>query len=145
MYGPPRMAERHLDWPYICGVCGKNHPTLHCIPKNQVVRTEPLLVLWCDFHIRWGNNFIELNTCGSRLQGMHLKFRWMKTKPFQCWIGNLSFLKQHQCVWKTKTKSRMMRGPWFLSHLTQRNKPTYRRRVVRSWLRTNGDVVGWTI
>ena len=27
MYGPPRMVERRLDWLYICGFCGKNHPT----------------------------------------------------------------------------------------------------------------------
>ena len=28
MYGPPRMAKRCLDWPYICNICGKNHPFL---------------------------------------------------------------------------------------------------------------------
>ena len=42
LYGPPRVAKRHVERPYICGICGKNHPTLQCAPKNQgMVRQEP--------------------------------------------------------------------------------------------------------
>ena len=42
MHGPPRVAKRCMDWPYLCGVCGQNHPTLQCIPKNQgMVKLEP--------------------------------------------------------------------------------------------------------
>ena len=67
MYGPPRVAKRQVDWPYICGICGKNHPTGHCAPKNQgMVRQEPQQALWCNFHKRWGNHSIE--NCFNRIQ-----------------------------------------------------------------------------
>ena len=46
-----------MDWPYIRGICGGNHPTGHCAPKNQgMVRQEPQQALWCNFHKRWGNH-----------------------------------------------------------------------------------------
>ena len=69
MYGPPRVAERRMDRPYICGVCGKNHPTSQCIPKSQGgVRPKPQVALWCDFHKTWGNHSIE--NCFNRIQHM---------------------------------------------------------------------------
>ena len=50
MYGPLRLAERQMDRPYICGVCGKNQPTLQCILKNQgMVRPKPQKALWCNY------------------------------------------------------------------------------------------------
>ena len=57
MYGPPRVAKIQVDWPYICGICGVNHPTGQCAPKNQgVVRQKPQQALWCNFDKRWGNH-----------------------------------------------------------------------------------------
>ena len=95
LYGPPTITDRHIDWPYICGICGKNHPISQCIPKNQVgTRLEPQLDLQCDstrdgeiIQLRIAS--IVFNTCKSKLKGMPLKFIWMETRPFQCWIGNL--------------------------------------------------------
>ena len=50
MYGPPRVTKRREDWPYICGICGANHPTGQCAPRNQgVVRQEPQYAIWCNF------------------------------------------------------------------------------------------------
>ena len=60
MHRPPRVKNRRLDRPYICGTCGKNHPTSQCIPKNQGgIRPEPQMALWCDFHKRWENHSTE--------------------------------------------------------------------------------------
>ena len=51
MYGPPRVVERQVERPYICDICGKNHPTSQRPPKNQgMVRQEPQQASWCDFH-----------------------------------------------------------------------------------------------
>ena len=53
MYGPPRVMERQEDWPYACGICGGNHPTGQCTPKNQgLVKQEPQQAMWCNFHKR---------------------------------------------------------------------------------------------
>ena len=60
MYGPPSVTERQEDRPYACGICGKNHPTGQCAPKNQgLVRQEPQQAMWCNFHKRWGNHSIK--------------------------------------------------------------------------------------
>ena len=57
VYGTRKATERQMDQLYICGVCGKNHPTLQCLPKNQGgVRPKFQLALWCDFHKRWENH-----------------------------------------------------------------------------------------
>ena len=67
MYGPPRAAEREVDCPYICGICGGNNPTGHCAPKNQgMVRQEPQQALWYNFHKRWGNH--STKNCFNRIQ-----------------------------------------------------------------------------
>ena len=63
LYGPLRAIDRCMDRPYICGVCGKNHPTSQCIPKIQgCARLETQIALWCDFHKKWGKYLIE-NFC----------------------------------------------------------------------------------
>ena len=66
MYGPPRVIERQEDRPYICGICGGNHSTGQCAPKNQgVVRQELQQAMWCDFHKRWGNH--STKNCFNRI------------------------------------------------------------------------------
>ena len=51
MYGPSRIAKRRVERPYICRICGGNHPTGHCAPKNKgMVRQEPQQASWCNFH-----------------------------------------------------------------------------------------------
>ena len=60
VYGPSRVMERREDRPYACGICGGNHPTGQCAPKNQgLVKQEPQQAMWCDFHKRWGNHSTE--------------------------------------------------------------------------------------
>ena len=67
MYGPLRVAEQRVDRPYICVICGGNHPMGHDAPKNQgMVRQEPQQALRCNFHKRWGNHSIE--NCFNRIQ-----------------------------------------------------------------------------
>ena len=34
LYRPLRTIDRCMDRPYICGICGKNHPTSQFVPKN---------------------------------------------------------------------------------------------------------------
>ncbi|MCO5567204.1 hypothetical protein L7F22_020892 [Adiantum nelumboides] len=69
MYGPPRAMDRKIMKPYICGVCGGDHPTSQCLPKNPgPIRQEPQLSLWCDFHKRWGNHATE--NCYNRMHQM---------------------------------------------------------------------------
>ena len=51
MYGPPRVAKRQVERPYICGICGENYPVGQCAPKNQgLTRQEPQQALWCNSH-----------------------------------------------------------------------------------------------
>ncbi|MCO5560573.1 hypothetical protein L7F22_014188 [Adiantum nelumboides] len=72
LYAPPRMGEhRQAERPYICGLCGGNHPTSHCALKNagpQQLRTE-MPAQWCDFHKRWENHNTE--NCFDRIN--HLR------------------------------------------------------------------------
>ena len=64
---PLRVTERRVKRPYICGICGKNHPTGQCTPKNQwMVRQEPQQTSWCNFHKRWGNH--STKNCFNRIQ-----------------------------------------------------------------------------
>ena len=78
LYGPPRVAKIQVKWPYICGICGENHPTGQCAPKNQgLVRQEPQQAMWCDFHKRWGNNSIK--NCFNRIQ--HLQGQALANAP----------------------------------------------------------------
>ena len=57
---PQRVWEQQVaNRPYTCGICGGNHPTSQCAPKNL----EPLQIRsmiqapqWCDFHQSWGNH-----------------------------------------------------------------------------------------
>ena len=66
MYGPPRVAERQVECPYICGICGKNHPIGQCAPRNQgMVRQESQQALWCNFHKQWFNHSME--NCFNRI------------------------------------------------------------------------------
>ena len=56
------MAKR----PYTCEMCGGNHSTSHCAPKNlepKYAKVEIHPPQWCEFHQRWANhntnNFLE--------------------------------------------------------------------------------------
>ena len=74
MYWPPRMVERHPDWPCICKIYGKNHPTF-C---SAYLKTKGWLGHKPNSHfgmisIRDGEtipqrtSLIEFNTSGRRL------------------------------------------------------------------------------
>ena len=43
MYGPPRVAKISVEQPYICGICGKNHPTSQPtqLPTRHLRRRRP--------------------------------------------------------------------------------------------------------
>ena len=148
MYGPPRVIERHIDWPYICGVCGKKLPTSKCIPKNQSGdRPKPQLKLWCDFHKRWGTKSIE--NCFKKIQ--HMQEQALGNTPQAQMDGDKAILvlDRQPLLWKTvpvqivnqdevynKERALVPISPF----TTVRIKPTYQMRDLQiSWSRTNGE------
>ena len=54
LYRPLRAIDRCIERSYNCDICGENHPTSQCIPKNQGgIRPNPQFALWCNSHKRW--------------------------------------------------------------------------------------------
>ncbi|MCO5548855.1 hypothetical protein L7F22_002317 [Adiantum nelumboides] len=69
MYGPPRATDCKIMRPYICGICGGDHPTSQCLPKDpRQIKQDPQLALWCDFHKRWSNHATK--NCYNRIHHM---------------------------------------------------------------------------
>ena len=64
VFKPPQSKQ------YKCKLCGGDHPTGQCLPKqnHQAYKPAPKIDKWCDYEQKWTNH--ETHECYHRIRHM---------------------------------------------------------------------------